>query len=219
MASKLITPPSAEPVSLTEAKLQCRVSVPDDDALLTGLIVGARMMCEQRIWRAFITQTWELVLDSWPLATRRELTLAAISGPNAWNLAIDAYPRRGEIRLPNPPLQSVTYITYKTSDGTVKTLDPSIYAVDTDSEPGKITVQSGANWPSDELWPNAAVRIRYVAGWADAASVPQPIKTAMLLLIGHWYENREEGGALRQHSMPPQFGADALLELYSARTY
>jgi uncharacterized phiE125 gp8 family phage protein len=43
-----------------------------------------------------------------------------------------------------------------------------------------------------------AVKVRYVAGWANAAAVPQGIKQWMLLNIGHWYENREAstGGGL-----------------------
>ena len=31
----------------------------------------------------------------------------------------------------------------------------------------------------------------YQAGWADAASVPETIKQAMLLMVGHMYATRE----------------------------
>jgi uncharacterized phiE125 gp8 family phage protein len=37
----------------------------------------------------------------------------------------------------------------------------------------------------------APIQVTYVAGYGAAASVPQKYKQAMLLLIGHWYENRE----------------------------
>ena len=48
----------------------------------------------------------------------------------------------------------------------------------------------GQSWPS--LYPrDDAVQIEYVAGYGAAASVPQVFKQAILLLVGHWYANRE----------------------------
>lgn len=34
-------------------------------------------------------------------------------------------------------------------------------------------------------------RLRFSAGHADAADVPMPLKQSILLLVGHWYVNRE----------------------------
>ncbi len=46
-----------------------------------------------------------------------------------------------------------------------------------------------------QSWPGARsgepVVVRYVAGYGVAGDVPALLKRAMLLLIGHWYENRE----------------------------
>jgi uncharacterized phiE125 gp8 family phage protein len=52
--------------------------------------------------------------------------------------------------------------------------------------------------------------VTYKAGWTTAALVPQTIRQAMLLLIGHWYENREEAltGTI---SRSIEFGVKALL--------
>jgi hypothetical protein len=36
-----------------------------------------------------------------------------------------------------------------------------------------------------------AVRVTYIAGWANAAAVPAAIKASMLLAIGDMYANRE----------------------------
>lgn len=164
MALVLVTPPAQEPVPLAEAKAHLRVDTADDDALIQALIVAAREHVEHIIRRALVTQTWDLILDAFPA---------------------------DEIMLPRPPLQSVSSITYRLQDGTVVTLDPANYVVDTKSEPGRVVLAPGRSWPSDPLYAAGAVTVRYVAGYGDPAAVPVAIKQAILLLVGHWYENRE----------------------------
>ena len=157
--------PAAEPVSVIEAKEHLRVDIGDDDTLIEALITAAREYVEQGSRRALVTQTWRLNLDQFP------------AGP--------------EIELPRPPLQSVTSVTYRDSDGTTNTLSSSIYEVDTDSTPGRIRLAYGEDWPSDTLAETNPVRITFVAGYGDADDVPRRWKQAILLLVGHWYENRE----------------------------
>lgn len=133
-----------------------------EDTLLTGLIQAAREYVEGYQNRALCTQTWELVLDDWP---------------------DDDY-----IEIPLPPLQSVTSIKYKDETGAETTWDGANYIVDPDSYLGRVVLAYGLSWPTDDLYPAGAIRIRFVAGYTD---VPATTKAAMLLLIGHWYENRE----------------------------
>jgi hypothetical protein len=52
----------AEPVTLQEAKDWCRIDVPDDDALITSLITGARIICENYSGLSFVTKTVTAVL-------------------------------------------------------------------------------------------------------------------------------------------------------------
>ena len=40
MILRLVTAPAVEPVSLAEAKTQCRVDITDDDAYITALILS-----------------------------------------------------------------------------------------------------------------------------------------------------------------------------------
>ena len=163
---RVVTPPSVEPVSVAEVKAQARVDLADEDTLIEGYIRAARETLERLLWRAFITQTLELTLDGWPEGS--------------------------EIRLPRPPLQSVTAVRYTTEDGTLKTLDPALYVVDAASEPGRVVLKRGKSWPSETLVPAAGVKVEYVAGYGDQASdVPEPIRQAILLLAAHWYEHRE----------------------------
>ena len=81
MALILITPPAEEPVTLAELKAWCRVDTSDDDALITGLGIAAREYVEQALGRQLVTATFDLIYDAFPEAA---------------------------IRIPRPPVQSVT---------------------------------------------------------------------------------------------------------------
>lgn len=116
--------------------------------------------------------------------TRRQLLTATFV------LAVDGFPMCGVLGLPRPPLQSITSVEYLDSAGGLQTLDPSVYGVDTLSEPGRLYVRQGQSWPAT-LAEIHAVTITYVAGWATYAQVPATLQMALLLLIGHCYEHRE----------------------------
>lgn len=165
MALVRVTAPITEPVTLAEAKSHLRVDTTDDDDIITALIQAAREWCEEFQNRSYLEQTWQLWLDAWP--------------------------DDDEIVLPRPPLQSVTSVKYYDTDDTEYTLDSSNYIVDAYSEPGRIVLAYGKTWPSTTLRPANAVVVEYVAGNSEATSVPQRVKQAILLLVGHWYEHRE----------------------------
>ena len=181
------TEPAAEPVSLTEAKAHCRVDISDDDTLITSLITVAREVVEAIARRALVTQTLELTADE--------------------------FPEGDTITVPRPPLQSVTSIKYTDEDETESTFSSDYYIVDTDSEPGRIVLKSDYSWPSDTLQAANGVRTRFVAGFGGAADVPQKYKQAVLLLVGHYYENREM--AISTGAVPKEIpmGVAALLWL------
>lgn len=169
MALKLKTAPAVEPVTLTEAKAHLRVDGTDEDTFITSLIVAAREYCEKYSNRACITQTWYLWLDSFPCSD--------------------------SISLPLPPLQSVASIKYYDTDNAESTISNGDYFVDPVSEPGRISLAYGKRWPGIVLRPVNGVCIEFVCGYGLAVAVPQGIKQAILLLVGHWYGNREAAGA------------------------
>lgn len=188
MALTVVTAPAVEPVSLTEAKLHCRVDVSTDDDLITALVQAAREIAEDISRRALITQIWKLILDE--------------------------FPDTDEIKIPLPPLQSVTSITYKDQDGNASTFSSDDYIVNTDSEPGKVVLAYGSSWPSTTLYPTGAVTIQFTAGFGDASTdVPEKYRQAMLLLIGHFYENREAIATTGAVPKEIPFGVEALLWL------
>lgn len=191
IAHTLITPPAAEPITLAEAKLHARVDLDADDTLITGLVITAREEVERVSCHALLTQTWEQVMDNWPAGD--------------------------EIRLLHPPLQSVISVKYIDTDGVEAIWDPAHYLVDTDNTPGRIVLRSGQGWPAASLRPVGGIRIRYVAGWANAGLVPQSFKQAMLLLVGQWYENREAAGDSVGEKAGIPFGVSTLLRSYRAK--
>lgn len=173
----LYSGPSVEPITLDEAKLHLRQDVDDDDDLIASLVVAARRVCEARTRRAFLDQTWDYRLDAfpWPWVFHPDRAAARVDY---------------EIRLPIATATSVTSITWIGWDGSTSTLDPAGY-VFAPGEPGRIVPRPYDIWPWPQVRP-AAISIRFVAGYgASASAVPDTIKAAMKLLIGHWYENRE----------------------------
>lgn len=155
---------AAKPLTLDEAKEHLRVDFTDDDALIHGLIDAATQHVEDVTSRALVTQTW--------------------------TLRGDRFPTSGEVVLPRPPLQSVSSITYIDTSGASQTLATSEYDVHTDTLPGRITRAYNVTWPSVRAQPNA-VTITYVAGWTEGA-VPEALKSALKLIVGDLYRNRED---------------------------
>lgn len=161
MALELTTPPASEPVTLDELKAWARVDSTDDDDLLTANGVAAREHVERWLGRQLVTATWTLTMRDFP---------------------------SGLIRLPRPPLQSISSIKWKDTDGTLSTMDAGDYLVDTAADPG--TVEPATSWPKPGDFPDA-IQIAFVAGFGDPADVPENIKIAIKALAAHWYEARE----------------------------
>lgn len=210
---KLITPPTVEPVILAQAKQQCRVDIEDDDAYITGLIVAARQYAEKYTKRAFFNQTWRLSLDNFPLWLGHNGTLPSRLRDESFYL-YNGYYDQLVIRLPRPSCVSVTSVTYVDLQGNLQTLDPSTYRLDNTSEPARLTPIPGTYWPLTELYLPGSVQITYVAGsYGDGVEInncPQTVVMAMLLLIGHWYQNREETSPENLKNIP--LGVCSLLD-------
>jgi len=201
MATKIVSEPAKEPVTLAEAKAHCRITVSDDDDLVTALIVAARQSAEIHTNRQFITATWKLTLDSFP---------------GGQQYATDVLVGASDIiRIPYPPLQTITHVKYYDTGGTQQTLSADDYQVDNQSEPGRIYPGVDDLWPFTELNRINAVEIQYDAGYGDdEEDVPQAIKQAIFLTVGHWYEHREEVLVGVTPSKLP-FAAESLLINYS----
>ena len=99
------------------------------------------------------------------------------------------------------------------TDGATQTVSSSVYDVDIDQEPGRLRLAYSESWPSDRRSTPNSVIIRFVAGYGDADAVPETIKAAIKLLVGHLYEHRE-AVTLGHLSRSLQYGLERLLWPY-----
>jgi uncharacterized phiE125 gp8 family phage protein len=160
----IATAPADEPLTLAEVKAWLKVDGSDEDALLTALITAARASAEKYMQAALLEQRIIEIFSDF---------------------------ERNGIRLSLWPLVSVEAVKYKDTGGNALTLDASFYGVDTSARPGLVYRKENALWPMLEIAPDA-VTVEYTAGYETADDVPQPIKTAMLLMIADWYDNRTD---------------------------
>lgn len=119
MGFRVVTPPTAEPITLEEAKAHLRVSEPDEDAGIERLIAAARGMLEQRTNRRMMAQTIEFALPAW-----------------------------GGFVIPAAPFAALGGITYVGADGAPQVLDEALLYVDAYNEPAAAVLGVGEAWPA-----------------------------------------------------------------------
>lgn len=170
----LVTAPTEEPLSESEAKAHLRVSATDEDGLIGDYVAAARSWCEEYTGRRFVTQTWDAHFACWPTD--------------------------GVFELPLPPLQSVTSIKYTNEGVAEATLSASVYEVITQVEPGRVILAANQSWPSGSLDVGLPVVVRFVCGYGLSVATPAGVRQAIRWLVGHMNENREAVSTL---NVPP----------------
>ena len=165
---KIVTAPTVEPVTLVTAKARLRVTVSAEDDDITALIAECRAQAEAECGRAFVTQTWDLTLDDFP-------------------------GRGGDIRVPLPPLQSVTWVKYRDAAGSLVTMDAADYWAAATGSPGRV-VPVADYWPGVQYGRPEAVQVRFVAGYAGTASgLPPEVRAAVLAILSDRHANPDGG--------------------------
>ena len=159
MGTSLITAPVAEPVTLAEARAQCRVTHELDDAQFAALILSAREWAQGFTRRMFMAQTWEYTAPGFS----------------------------AEIELPVFPVQSITSVKYVDTAGVTQTLAGAAYESDLVSVVPRIRAAVGYTWPSTKYVYNA-VTVRFVAGYAADHPDLLTVRSAMLLHVEAHYD-------------------------------
>jgi uncharacterized phiE125 gp8 family phage protein len=161
MSSLLLTAPAVEPLSLDEAKAFLRVEHNDDDETIAALAAGSRIHVEAQTRCALITQSWRISADCWP--------------------------EDGRLPVRPAPLQEATAARVYDFDGNARTVDTQAFVPDRAAstvafapwalpQPGRIV---------------GGIEIDVTVGYGDSAvDVPEALRQAIRLLVGHWYENR-----------------------------
>lgn len=183
----IVTQPVSEPITLTEALKQLELS-PSDTAHSDHVAALIHAAREQ----------FEHDTDSCVLTQTLSVTLSGFCG---------------DIHLPKRPIQSITSIAYYDSTNTTQTLSASVYSLDAQRQ--LVRLKYLQTWP-DTLDRWDAVTVTYVAGYASVAVVPALYKQAMKLLIGHYFENRDQIMAEAMQTMPAY---EALVRRFMRSSY
>lgn len=193
MSARKISGPVTEPISLAEARLYLRQDVPGfngdtmQDGLLQSFITASRAACEQVLDKVIGPQVFVTTLRSFaPLSADASCYVAGYGYASSYDYE-HGYP------LPTRPVRSIDLIEYRVDGGSYATLSPSVYTLTAN---GGLVLQYGQSWPAAG-YGHDSVRITYTAGMGyptDGAlpvdKVDQDVLTAMRLLIGHFWFNR-----------------------------
>ena len=204
----ITTAPQNEPLDAAETISYLRIDSGVDTTLIDNLIQAARFWAEDYTNRTLLTTVFTLSLDA----------IGEVDTPlkEGFHTGYSDTPRVNYIELPRSPVQSVTSIISYADDNTATTLAASNYFVDTVRVPARVVLRDGGTWPTDLRNANG-IEVLYTAGYGDSrASIPEPIRVAMLEYIAHLYEHRgdDEGRAL---NAPPLIRS--LLQPYIVMRY
>lgn len=154
----------AEPVTVAEAKAQVRmIDDNSQDDFLTSLIAPARAYVERVSRHLFVG------------GARTETF-------RRWGDYLEIWRR---------PVASITAVKYSVSDDPADDVEYEGFTADLNSFPLRIyPALDGSGFPTID--DGQTITVTYTAGAIDATSEEYLLgKRAMLLLIGHWFENRE----------------------------
>ena len=172
-------------IAVTLARLRTNSNIPNgqDEDFLVEALKSAEDYCERYLECTIGLAEWRLTLDSFPQV-------------GAWQDPFQAFPqtyqsRKAELLIPLWPIRSVTAIAYTASDGTSSTpLSLSQIVQPIGNDRYHLRMKKGFSWPSTDGSPNA-VAITFQAGWPTQAKLPGTLTRAILMLVSHFYENRE----------------------------
>lgn len=129
-----------------------------------------------------------------------------------WRVAACAWPADGILRLPFPDVSAAT-VTYLDTAGDELTVAGSAYGIHHDARGAFLRLDSTFDAPALASDSIDAIRVAFTAGYgATASDVPAPIRTAILLMVSHWFHHRE---AVADDTLAPlPVGVDALIAPY-----
>ncbi len=202
-----------EPITVAEAKLHCRVDYTEDDRLIASFISAARLRAEVLTRRTLIKQVFDQYVDTFPFASGGYYDRHIRQwGPGPGWLPSSG---GGVIALMARPVSAVASVKYTDASGTLQTIDPANYITSLGLG-GRIQSLPGFVWPitRDQI---DAIAIRFTAGVATANDISETVKSACRLMVGHWYEHREEVSDAQTYSVPNT--VDALLAVDDTGQY
>lgn len=163
------TEPDTDTIDATYLKNHVRFESTAEDTLIGYYIKAAREQAEKFCNRSFVTTTWIYYLQDFPRDSKT-------------------------IELPKSPLQSITSIQYRDTDGNAATLSSGSYTYDTKAEPPLVRLKDSYSWPNTDADGLGNVWITFDAGYGDDdTDVPEGIRLALAFYAAHYFEAREPG--------------------------
>lgn len=178
------TPPAEPLISLAEAKEHLRVRHAVEDALIEGMVAAA-------------VQSLDGPDGNFGRALGMQV-LEARFGCTDFECGV---------ALPYPPIVELLSVSYLDSAGQLRSADLADFVmVGNELTPeGSSFVWEGASLKRE------AVRVQYRAGYAKGA-LPAPVRSAILLMLGDLYRNRDTVAAVQASSIPMSTTVERLLE-------
>lgn len=178
---KRVTAPVNRLATALEVKTQIGADPDVGNPAVERIIDAVTLHAERYTGRAFLTQTFDLFMDSFPKERPADAP---------WWLDT-IYSFANAIEIPRPPLQSITSIKVLDYSNNETTIDSGVYFVNNRSEPGSVVPRQLETWPTEVL-PEAGVTIRFVAGYgANATDVPDDIRLAVITQAAHTLSQRD----------------------------
>lgn len=182
---KVIDAANQQAVDTEDMKLYLKVDTNADDSLIEDLIKAATSSCQEYTNRFFITTEITQYGDNWSDVSE----------------------------LFKSPIQSALFnVKYYDTAGVLQTLDASKYTLDNVSQPARLVPAPNESWP-DVIDGLNAIEVNYHVGVDTPALLDKGIKSAIMLTVGHWYQNREAVIVGRQVNEMPM-SAKYLLDQY-----
>lgn len=166
MGLRTITPATATPVSLGDARRHLGLTGQEHDRDVERLLIAAGNLLEKRTGRALLNTVYRLTLPGFPSSSCG-------------------------IELPRPPLVSIDAFTYFDEDNAEQSLDASDYQRDDrDEVPTWLYPAVNETWPATISGRVDAVKIEYTAGYGETPEDLPPEAVQFCLLIArHWFDN------------------------------
>src|SRR3989304_4117515 len=206
MRTSVITQSTYDSVSLNEIKSHLRINygvTREDDFFIANRSVAINYV-ENYLNRKLTKQTVKYYLDD--------------------------FPDRDYVELPYPPVIKIpsSGLRYTNSTGQIKTFSSTKWTQDVISEPGRLVLNYGEDWPNDTLANNSPISIEYRCGYGSSnlgsfgssnVRLPAALRHAILMSIGAWYESREEYAQTTYEFKKMPIGAANLMYSYRIKTF
>ena len=162
------TPSTTQIMTTAECKTHLRVDYTDDDTYIASLAMAAQQAFEEYCNIILMSTEVKQVSQFW------DDTFELFKSP-----------------VQNSGQATINWIKYYDINNVFQTWDAANYNTNIYSCPLQIMPNENIDYPS--IYSRLdAIEVKYTIGYETTGEVPHLIKQCLLILVGQWYENRQE---------------------------